>query len=265
MQPPETAARPLLFLSDVHLGGFAENENRELERQLIRLIDHCQSNGIKIFILGDLFDYWMEFPGHVPELGKKVNERFREYNNELGPTLYITGNHDNWTRSYFEEIGFTLEPEYKTLKIRGRNLLLLHGDGIPNESGELLRPPLHRLLRNKTFISFYQTLLAPRAGLWVMKWFSRLNRRFGSLREDESTLNRWGRQNLKTTNTDIIICGHDHLPRKKEFNFGTFLNLGTFYKHRTMALYNNEGLNIVVWNDASRQLNNFYTAENQHE
>lgn len=251
---------PLLFLSDAHLGGFSEEKNEELEQQLIHLIDYCQAHGIKIFVLGDLFDYWMEYPGYVPDLGKNLNKRFEQYNDELGPTLYITGNHDNWTRSYFEDIGFWIESEYRKLVIGDQKLLLVHGDGILDESGHLKRPPMHRLLRNETFVSYYQKLLPPKAGLWTMKWFSRLNRLFGSLRADPVPLNAWGEDTLEGTDIDIIICGHDHFPRKKEFNFGTFLNLGTFYKHRTMALYNNRGFNLVVWNDASGQLNNYYTA-----
>ncbi|MDR8390208.1 metallophosphoesterase [Aliifodinibius sp. S!AR15-10] len=261
MQP---LPQPSLFLSDVHLGGFSDKKNRQLEHDLIKLIDFCQEHEIKIYILGDLFDFWMEYPGHVPSLGRKVNERFKEYNDALGPTLYITGNHDNWTRSYLPGIGFRIEPNYQSLATDEQKLLLLHGDGLLTENDGLRRPPMHQLLRNETFIKVYQTLLPPAAGLWVMKWFSRLNRFFGSFKEDITLLNSWAEKTLNEGDFDIIICGHDHFPRKKEFDFGTFLNLGTFYKHRTMAFYNNNDINIVVWDSGSRQLNNFYTSENKY-
>ncbi|MDZ7693092.1 MAG: metallophosphoesterase family protein [Balneolaceae bacterium] len=252
-----SAAQPLLFLSDAHLGGFSHEKNEEIERQLIHLLDYCQQNNIKLFVLGDLFDYWMEYPNHVPELANQLNARFKSYNKTLGPTLYITGNHDNWTRSYFEEIGFRVEPDYRFIKAGEQKLLLLHGDGLLNGQQNLRRPPMHRLLRNKIFISYYQKVLPPAAGLWVMKWFSRLNRLFGGIREDEIPLNRWAEKTLEESDKDIIICGHDHFPRKKKFRFGTYLNLGTFYKHQTVALYNNNHVDLVVWNDRKRQLDIF--------
>lgn len=255
----------LLFLSDAHLGGFSPGKNREIERQLIHLIDYCQHNRIKICVLGDLFDYWMEYPDHIPRVGKQVRDRFEKFNHDLGPTLYITGNHDNWTRSYFHSIGFTLEHEYRTLTLGGQKLLLLHGDGLLNSRHELRRPLLHRMLRNKTFITYYQKIFPPAAGLWLMKWFSRLNRLWDEHKQDIAIMNEWAEMTLENSDFDLIICGHDHLPRKHEFRFGTYLNLGTFYNHGTCVFYNNHSFELVVWNDATNQLNNYYPAVTSHE
>ncbi len=35
--------------------------------------------------------------------------------------------------------------------------------------------------------------------------------------------------------------------RIETFLRGSYINLGTFFNHRTVALYNNEGLNLVKW------------------
>ncbi|MDX1637836.1 MAG: UDP-2,3-diacylglucosamine diphosphatase [Balneolaceae bacterium] len=259
--PTSAEQQPLLFLSDVHLGGFSPDKNQRLEKQLIGLVDYCEENNIKIFLLGDLYDYWMEYPNHRPELGERLNRRFETYNKRFGPTLFITGNHDNWTRSYFESIGFTVEPDYRLLNRDGTRILLMHGDGLPDTDGTVQRPAMHRLLRNASFISLYQRLFPPATGLAVMKWFSRLNRLLGQFREDAETLDAWAESRLRNTDTDLVLCGHDHIPRKKEYSFGTFCNLGTFYKHRTVALYNNGHVELVVWNDTSRQLENCQLTE----
>ena len=253
-------SRPLLFLSDVHLGGFSEERNHRIERELINLIDYCENNGIQIFVLGDLFDYWMEYPTYIPELGANLKERFNQYNRVMGPTLYITGNHDNWTRSYFQSIGFTVERKYRQLKRGDQTLLLLHGDGLIDEQGTMIRPAMHRLLRNKTFIKYYQKILPPRAGISLMRWFSRVNRFFGPLKEDTQVLDDWAQQMLRNTVNDFIFCGHDHAPRRLNFSYGSYLNIGTFYKHRSLVLYNNEGAELVVWSDTSKQLKPFTTA-----
>lgn len=252
------ANQKMLFLSDVHLGGFAESENRRIEASLIRLIDYCEQEKYQMCILGDLFDYWMEYPAHAPSLGGNILDRFRSYNDRAGSTLFITGNHDNWTRGHFKKLGFDVEHNYRRLTLNMRQVLLLHGDGLVGRELTIHRPPLHRLLRNASFINLYQKLLPQRSGLWLMKYFSRLNRYFEEFRAGKKTLNNWAKLMLKQTEFDIIICGHDHCPRMRNFSFGTFINLGTFYKHKTLATYTNGTFSLVVWNDESRELRPFY-------
>ncbi len=122
--------QPVLFISDAHLGGFSKEENDRIETELIRLIDYCQTNRIRIAILGDFFDYWMEYPNHVPELGKKLLDRFESFNKEFGPTLYITGNHDNWTRDHLPQRGFYVRHDQYEFSINGKKIMALHGDGL---------------------------------------------------------------------------------------------------------------------------------------
>lgn len=245
-----------LFISDAHLGGFSPSINRRVELELIDLIDFCETNNYEIHILGDLFDYWMEYPNYKPELAKDLLLRFDNYNRDTGSTLYITGNHDNWTNGYFKTIGFEVESNHRFLHLDEKKVMLLHGDGLDDPSFGLHRPLFHRLLRNSTFIKIYQTLLPPAAGLQVMKKFSRIARA-REVDETEKNLNKWAEKELERSDTDFIICGHDHTPRILEFGFGTFINLGTFYEHHTVAEYNNGNFSLVTWNPTAGQLQPF--------
>ncbi len=256
----ETSENKLLFISDAHLGGFSRSENKKVEEKLIKFIDFSEKNGYKIHILGDLFDYWMEYPNSKPDLGEELLRRFKEYNSRTGSTLYITGNHDNWTNGYFKTIGFEVERNHRFLHVEGKKIMLLHGDGLDNPSFGLKRPLFHRFLRNPSFIKLYQTVLPPVAGLKVMKKFSRIARS-REVTETEKNLNNWAQWELERSETDLIICGHDHTPRMIRFSFGTFINLGTFYEHQTVATYNNGEFSIVVWDDTVGKLKPF-TAQN---
>jgi len=262
----QSPSQKLLFLSDVHLGGFSEDKNRQIERELIHLIDFCEANDVKIYVLGDLFDYWMEYPGpgrkRHPDLGRELRERFRTYNARFGPTLYITGNHDNWTRDYFAGIGFTVERDYRIVTVNGKRVLLLHGDGTIGPEGSVHRPLMHRLLRNAQFVRAFQTLFPPKAGWYIMRKFSELNRYLGEHGNTDLTpLNRWAEKKLKESDTDIILCGHDHVSRVFEFPFGTYINIGNFYKDRSVAVYNKNGFKLVLWDDANRKLEKPRNAE----
>lgn len=253
--------QPILFISDVHLGGFSKDENNRIETELIGLIDYCERNRIRLAILGDLFDYWMEYPNHTPRLGAKLLERFQEFNNQLGPTLYITGNHDNWTRDYLLQRGFYLEQEHQTFSLNGHKVMVLHGDGLANAEYNLARPFSHRLLRADSFVQVFQTIFPSQLGIAIMKYFSRLTRKMDWNSNKEEKLNMWAEQQLNKTDVDIILCGHDHIPRRKQFPFGTFINLGTFYKHRTMAFYNNNAISLVFWKPDKQSLIKFESTQ----
>lgn len=245
----------LLFVADAHLGAFSTSKNQALEQSLIRLIDFCEENCYKIHVLGDLFDYWMEYPDYHPPLAENLLKRFRRYHQSFSSTLFITGNHDNWTWGYLSSLGFDIEPGTRNYTIDGQKLMLLHGDGLPDpENGSLKRPLLHQILRNKYFINCYQTLLPPRLGISVMRAFSRISRTTESGRMEKQTLNQWAKHYLSHTNTDIIITGHDHFPRIKTIPSGTFINTGAYYKDKTVVTYNNGHFDLVIWNDKLREL-----------
>jgi UDP-2,3-diacylglucosamine pyrophosphatase LpxH len=242
-----------VFISDVHLGAFSPETNRSLEHDLIALIQFCKQERIKIYILGDLFDYWMEYPEKefVPKLGKHVLNTFEDYNKTVTAVLYITGNHDNWTFGHFKERGFEIEPNFRLLELNKKRFLLMHGDGVAASKIDFPRAAFHRLLRNPAFVSTYQKILSPEAGLATMKMFSSITRRRNS--HNPEPLNRQAKKILGQHNLDFIISGHDHVPRVETFSRGDYINLGTFFNHRTMVLYNKEGVQLVKWKAASKK------------
>ncbi len=244
-----------LFISDVHLGAFEPSVNREIEEDLCCLINYCKEEGIRIHLLGDLFDYWMEYPEAHPEIGDKVLPELSSYNKNIAPITYITGNHDNWTFGYFKELGFDVESDFSELTIGKEKLFLHHGDGMSDKRFDLARPLFHRILRNSRFIKFYQLLFPAKTGLKLMKWFSDFNRKRPV--EDPEPLNFWSEKFLKQHPVDYVICGHDHIPRIETFSFGTYINLGTFFRHRTVALYTNSQIKLVTWDGTTKDFKPF--------
>lgn len=237
----------IIFLSDVHLGAFSDDFNRKLEQDVIELIDYADENGYSIKILGDFFDYWMEYPRKVPELGKHVLQRFESFHQKNPATLFITGNHDNWVNNHFSELGFDVEMNYRMLKLDDHRVLLHHGDGISDPALNLPRPLMHRLLRNGKFVKLYQKLFPPAVGLHLMRKFADFSRKFE--KNDPHPLNEWSQTYLRNSEINVIICGHDHIPRVETFPGGMYINLGTFFDHKTVGIYNNGNFQLVEWND----------------
>lgn len=252
-------AQEHLFISDVHLGAFDQASEQIIESDLIDLIQYAIDKNARLYILGDLFDYWMEFPNSdfVPKIGKKTLDKFEEYNKCVEPCLYITGNHDNWTLGHFESLGFEVESEFKVLNVFEKNIFLMHGDGKYKNSKKLTRPILHKILRDKIFIKLYHGLLPKNMALTLMKVFSNSTRKLD--RRDSKPLNNNAEFILKQKNVDIVMTGHDHIPRLETFNSGLYINLGTFFHHRTLVRGINGVLSLVQWDAQNQQFTAFKT------
>ena len=236
-----------LFLSDVHLGGFGHDTDRRLEHELGALIQHCTEKKIAIIILGDLFDYWMEYPqlNYRPDIGDRILPLFKAYNKSIFPIPYITGNHDHWTFGFLEEQGFRISKDYILTKINGSNILLCHGDGFTGAQFGLPLPLMHRILKSDAFVKWYQKILPPQTGLKVMKAFSGWNQRFPD--HNPEPLNRWAVSCLRNYDFNVIICGHDHIPRVETLSYGRYINTGAFYQHKTLVLHKNREFKLVTW------------------
>ncbi len=245
--PDHIQDQPVLFLSDVHLGAFSDSVNQKLEDEIIRLIEYAEKHRIRIVVLGDLFDYWMEYPSFTPNLGERLRARFDKYHKTVGTSLFVTGNHDCWTRSHFLNLGFDIEPEYRILKLGDKTGLLLHGDGLLDSSLNLPRPLLHRLLRNEKFISIYQKLLPPAAGIQFMRLFSRVSKRRDGYTQNTEKLDNWAQQTLNASRFDFVICGHHHHQRFVQTNAGLYINLGAYFKDHALAFFSDNKLTMVNW------------------
>lgn len=243
-----------LFLSDVHLGAFSDQQNDRLESELIDLVRFSIKDKIQLHILGDLFDYWMEFGTEVPKIGMRLLHHLSDYNHSFSPATYITGNHDNWTQGYFKKLGFDVLKDYKSIDIDSLKVFLHHGDGLSDSKLGLKRPFYHRVLRHPFFTRTYQSIYGAESGIDLMKHFSNYSR--NNPDQDPERLNKWSQQFLKESDYDYVICGHDHLPRVETFSFGTYINLGTFFEEKTVALYTNKRIELVRWNADERRLDN---------
>lgn len=241
-----------LFISDVHIGAFDERKEIRIENDLISLINYCEINSIRLHVLGDLFDYWMEYPDYVPPLGKHILARFKKYHNIIGRTLFVTGNHDYWTLGAFEEHGFDVISDQTMMKLGNRSCFLMHGDGIADNDFNMPRPLLNRVLRHPLFVSVFRSVFSGKNANLVMKWFSGYTRDPSD--ENPQTINRWAGQLISQHDFDVVISGHDHVPRTETFSDGIYINCGAFHKNYTLAEYKNEELKLVTWDSDLNKL-----------
>lgn len=254
-----TTDSSFLFLADVHLGAFTDKENTRIEKDLIALIDFCEEQQITPVILGDFFDYWMEYADQPPPLGEQVLARFKRFHQSTNShTLYITGNHDNWTGNYLTSLGFDVEGEYRVIETSGMTIMVMHGDGLSDPALHFPRPAMHRFLRNSYFVQIYQALLPPRLGWYCMKKFSgssKVTSRSAKDKNNEDRLNAWAQHYvLQNDAIQAVIYGHHHKKYLWQQNGATCMNPGSFGTERSVGLYTNKKFQIVTWDAGNRML-----------
>ncbi len=243
-----------LIISDVHLGGFDDEKNLELMEEFADVINFAIVNKLGIIVNGDLFDYYMEYHGMIPpvvEEGTKIlNSYFQA--TQKSP-VFITGNHDNWDDGYLSKNGCLVEHEAYVTVLGTDRVLIAHGDGLKNPDFGFPRPLMHRILRNSYFINVYKLLTDLPTGNWIMKWFSRFNRRFDA--DNARTTKRiddWALKMLQYKSFDVVITAHHHNPRFQKFSNKLYLNSGCFYRDRTMILYTNNRFELVRWDNQTQ-------------
>jgi UDP-2,3-diacylglucosamine hydrolase len=236
--------QPMLVVGDVHLVGFDEVSNRNIQNDFLAVVEYAVKNSFGLILLGDIFDYWMEYPG------KKTPPQFAEVcavlKRFINQKYWILGNHDCWDRGFFQnQLGFRVTRDM--LEISNPNARIMHGDGKPDADFlTLKRPLMHRILRDPTFVHFYQTITGSQLGWKLMSLFSRFNRAISSEKAGFTDHIETIFEN-KPLPCSLLIAGHDHIPRVRRFDEGLYVNLGNFYDDRSFALLTSRTIKWCYW------------------
>lgn len=241
------------FISDVHLGAPALNNNRERERLFVQWLDNAAKDAASIYLLGDIFDFWYEYKKVVPRGFVRTLGKIAELTDKGIPIYFFTGNHDIWVYDYLpSETGVTVyrEPLIKT--IEGKKFFLGHGDGLdPKEKGYLI---LKRFFTSKT-AQFLYSRLHPNLAFWIgHKWakHSRLAKDTEpevSKGPDFETCVSFAKQYVEKEHIDYFIFGHRHVMMDEQLNEKSrLLVLGEWINYFSYAVFDGKELKLKQYN-----------------
>lgn len=125
-----------IFLSDAHL----RNPQDRNYQYLLDFLNR-QKNLDALFLLGDIFEFWLGYKHLVFSVYVPLLEKLRQLS-EGGTKLYfVEGNHDFNMGSYFtEQLKCTVIPDQKLVEWDGHKIMICHGDLLnPDRSYQRLR------------------------------------------------------------------------------------------------------------------------------
>ncbi len=224
------------FFSDVHLGMSSREEEKLKEKVLIAFLESMRIDAAEVFIVGDLFDYWIEYKSVIPKGFYKVFAKLSELIEDGIKITYLAGNHDFWKGKYFKEefgIDINFEPIERTLE--NKKFFIHHGDGLAfNDTGYKI---LKKVLRHPVSQFLYKWI-HPDIGIGLARSTSRTSR-VHTHNKDYSAkdgLREFAEKKLNE-GYDFILMGHRHNPSIVKFGEGIYVNLGDWIDNFTFAKF----------------------------
>jgi len=248
------AGKKVYFASDFHLGIPDYQQTRLREQRICHWLNAIRSDAHCIYLLGDLFDAWMEYKRVVPKGYVRFLGQLAALSDAGIELRIFTGNHDLWMHGYFEEeLGARVYKEAQTLSIGRHRFHLAHGDGLSEQ--ETTYRFMKRVFHHPVAQWVYRQL-HPDLGLKLADYFSRLGPKHREGNEDkiddytrEHQL-MYARKLLQNEHLDYLIFGHRHLPYTLELEGkAQFINLGDWIRYDTYAVYDGNTTRLLNYGD----------------
>ena len=235
-----------IFLADAHLVS-PDDQNFRL---LLSFLRELEGNTETLFILGDLFDFWLGFPSNP----------FREFDAVLAALeslvhsgcrlVYFEGNHDFHMGTIFhQQLGAEIHTGPAVITVQGQRLFLCHGDQINrrDHAYRLLRLLLHNRLA-AVAVNYVPPLFALRVRAWLQ---------CASRAGYQANLKRWNYRDIIRTfahtvrkqGCDGLVTGHFHIAFREELEGSPFtiLSLGDWMGQFTYGEITEGTLNLKTY------------------
>ncbi|MEE9392198.1 MAG: UDP-2,3-diacylglucosamine diphosphatase [Planctomycetota bacterium] len=237
------------FVSDVHL---ALGDQAYLE-QFLAFLAAAQQQAQQLYIVGDLFEFWIGDRQADIEFYTPLFERFRELVEKGTHIGVIHGNRDFLMGSAFTDVGCELLPDEITLQLEGLGVHLSHGDQFCIHDHSYLRARV--IMRSKP-IRWLAALLPGAVGHGLARCYRGISER-KKQKKLQATGNRFHtvkdgiEAELARSDHDLILCGHIHYYADQTLRVG-----GRDRRVLTTGAWE-ESPNYVAWTDGKIGLHRF--------
>lgn len=161
--------KPVIFLSDLHLGATYIKNERAAERHVVDfLLTQCK-DAAEVYLLGDVLDYWYEYRTVVPRGYVRFFGALASLVDAGVKVHWFIGNHDIWLFDYVrDEIGVEVIDGCVTRDIYGKRFYLGHGDGVGKLSPgfRFIRSMFRNRVCQKLYAAIHPRWTIPLAHAW---------------------------------------------------------------------------------------------------
>lgn len=238
--------RETLFIADLHLDG----ERAGIIDLFIRFLDERAGKAEALYILGDLFEYWIGDDDPAPHLGPVIQSLMRLADSGV-PVYFQHGNRDFLAGESLASIcHWELLPERAVVELYDRPTLLMHGDLLCTSDHEYMsyRATVRDARWQAEFLA--QDLDARHAQAARYRELSRAatrNKRPEITDVDPAAV----MDELRQAGVTQMIHGHTHRSAIHEFDLdgkpARRIVLGDWYEHGSVLSYTPDSLRLEIF------------------
>jgi UDP-2,3-diacylglucosamine hydrolase len=240
------------FISDIHLGLGEPQDEKQKEQRLLSFLKAISPSTERLFILGDLFDFWFEYKTVIPKGFHRTLSALQEFTDHGIPIHYLAGNHDFWMGDFFQtELGIRLHAGPFEISVDGKRVYLHHGDGLSeNDLGYKIIKPI---LRNRFNVWLYRWL-HPDIGVKLARGSSRTSRGYTAQKHygEEKGMIEFATQKIRE-GVDIVVMGHRHIPTSLPIDRGLYVNLGDWISYNSYGVMVDGNMSLNTWSGSIEQ------------
>lgn len=234
--------------------------SRRREAEILLWLEHIAPDAERLFLVGDVFDFWFEYGTVVPKGCVRLLGKLAEMSDRGVEIHLFCGNHDLWLGDYLPgEIGLHLHKRPIDIRLGERLFRIGHGDGLgPKDYGYKF---LKKIFTNPVCRWLFRWL-HPDIGTRLAGWLSRRSRAAQMRKKDgfKGEKDEWllvyaQSELLKNPNIDYFIFGHRHLPLDITLRNGSsrYINLGEWLQARSYAVFDGQNLQLLYWEREEKQ------------
>ncbi|MGP1514432.1 MAG: UDP-2,3-diacylglucosamine diphosphatase [Bacteroidales bacterium] len=237
----------IYFLSDFHLGVGSFEEEKIKEEKIVCFLQSIETSAKRIFLLGDIFDFWFEYYSTIPKGFVLFQAQIKHMVQQGIVVDYFCGNHDLWQKDYFtKELGVIIHRQrYETFVFDEKTFVIGHGDGL--DAKDIGYKIMDAVFSNR--LSWWLFSLFPACvGLGIARHWSRNNRRkhkkydMKDLKEKEP-MYKFCQKYLETKHADYFLFGHRHIKKEFLLKSGTkYINTGCWIGDSPYAVWDSKEL-----------------------
>lgn len=135
MSEPQRSGRSL-FIADLHL----TDERPQANGRFFHFLNHTAKGADALYILGDLFEYWVGDDDARSTIANECAQRIRALVNAGTPVYFMHGNRDFMlAKRYAKASGMQLLADPSAVNLYGTPTLLMHGDTLCTDDTRYLR------------------------------------------------------------------------------------------------------------------------------
>lgn len=239
------------FISDLHLGAGYISDHRAHERKVVDFLRSIEPRAKRLFLLGDILDYWWEYRDVVPRGFVRFFGELARLADSGVEIVWFKGNHDIWIFDYLpSEIGMKVHDGIMLTEMDGARFLLEHGDGVG------CMPWTFRRLRALFRCRVAQRLFAAIHPRWTVgfahAWSSHSRKTGGYVAKDGVVdgLVEYAREYNESADkkVDYFIFGHLHVLMEHLMPDGaTVAVIGDWIANFSYAVWDGRSLRLEVY------------------